>query len=310
MKIKVDQGDMICNLRYIRICDYAFAYTGHDNHQTLKVINYNRSFIKQIKEINNGDRKIITLYCKVDFLKLFFELCKKINKKIILISGCSDIPITKEIFNSKPDNIIKWYGENIMYIDKNLVPLPMGSISATWIGNDKDKTELYNHKTFKLKEIDNKDPVIRNLCFMCFTLDTNLNHRKRIYDYFSKKNWVTNLCKENTGKYLNDDIFMDNVYNHHFVISPLGNGIDCGRTWTTLQLGSIPIIPYLEVFEDWEKNLPIILYKNLEEITEQFLLKKLEEIKKKNYTYDYLKTNYWKNKWENDKKYLNEFSLK
>ena len=90
---------------------------------------------------------------------------------------------------------------------------------------------------------------------------------------------------------------MENVYNHHFVICPFGNGIDCGRTWLTLQLGCIPVMPYHYCFKDWADNLPILLYHDINEITEEYLKKKLAEFKEKKYNYDYLKITYWKNRF-------------
>ena len=302
MKIKVPQKEMICNLRYVNSCDIIYSYTGWVDKRNIKII-VNNNFLK---ELNLIKQNIITVYCKWDHLNNFFKVCGRIDKKIILISGCSDGCINKNMFVSKPGNIVKWYGENINYKHPDLISLPMGSLSTTWIGNEKDKTEISNHRDFKLVSLNDNEPKIKNLCFMCFTLDTNRGHRKKVYDYFGEKKWVTNLCKEKTGQYLNDDIFMDNVYNHHFVISPFGNGIDCGRTWMTLQLGSVPILPYHIAFEDWEKNLPIILFKNISEITEEFLLEKLKEFKNRNYNYDYLKTSYWKNRWENEKKIYNK----
>jgi len=298
MKIKVPQEEIICNLRYVNSCDFVYSYTGWIDKRNINVI-INDDIIKKIV---SSKENIITIYCKWDYLKRFFRICRKISKKIILISGCSDGAINKKLFESKPENIVKWYGENINYKHQNLISLPMGSLSTTWIGKEKDKTEISNHKDFKLVMLNDSEPKIKNLCFMCFTLDTNRDHRKKVYDYFNDKDWVTNLCREKTGNYLNDDIFMENVYNHPFVISPFGNGIDCGRTWMTLQLGSIPILPYHIAFEDWEKNLPIILFRDITELTEEFLLKKLEEFKNKEYNYDYLKTSYWKKRWEEDKK--------
>ena len=65
---------------------------------------------------------------------------------------------------------------------------------------------------------------------MCFSLETNYNHRKEVYEYLKNMSWISNLCKFNTNKYLNDEDFITNCYNHDFVICPFGNGIDCGRT--------------------------------------------------------------------------------
>jgi len=303
MKLSVPQEDLICNLRYVRQCDYVYSYTEWLDKGITCEIRYNSQFVEQVK---NDLRSVITIYYKLDYSTIlnFFNKIRNINKKFILISGCSDYSIESNIFINRPSNIIKWYGININHKDINLISLPMGSLSGTWIGNSKNNCEIYKHSNFKQVMINNKKPVINNLVFMCFSLETNSKHRTNVYNYFNNKIWVTNLCKYKTNKYLPDNIFMDNVYNHSFVISPFGNGIDCGRTWMTLQLGSIPLMPYHLAFEDWANNLPIILYHDINEITEEYLKKKLEEFKTRTFNYNYLNTNYWKNKWEQDKKLL------
>ena len=143
----------------------------------------------------------------------------------------------------------------------------------------------------RIQENKNK----KNLVFMCFNINTNKQHRTDVYRYFNDKPWVTNLCENKTGKYLEDKQFMEMLTQHYFVISPFGNGIDCGRTWMSLQLGCIPIIPYHDSFVNFEKELPLILYKNINDITEEFLLEKLKIINSTNYNYDLLKISYWDN---------------
>ena len=85
----------------------------------------------------------------------------------------------------------------------------MGTLAGTWIGNDKLKAEIYNHKKFKLVNVNNEEPKIINLVFMCFNVNNNVRHQ--VYNYFNNKEWVSNLCQKKTGKYLNDDIFMNIV---------------------------------------------------------------------------------------------------
>ena len=298
MKIKVPQNDLICNLRYVKICDYAHSFTGWINNGIKNKLIKNNNIIE---EINKDNRKCISIYSKNGYELLeFFNLIRNVNKKIILVTGSSDYAVTNKVYKFKTDNIVKWYSENVDYKIENLIPIPMGSLSATWIGNSKEQAEIYNHKEFRLVKTNNEEPKIKNLAFMCFSLETNRNHREPFYKFFDNKSWVTNLCNQKTGKYLDDSIFMENVYNHHFVLSPFGGGIDCGRTWMTIQLGSIPIMPYHYCFEEWAKNLPILLYNDINEITETYLLQKLDEFKNKEYNYDFLKTSYWKNKFEED----------
>jgi hypothetical protein len=301
MKIKVPQGDLICNLRFVKSCDYVYSFTDWLHEGKTCQVCFNPKFLDQLRA---SDKEVVTVYYKFDYktLKDFFDSCARVpGKKIVLVTGCSDYSVTKDLFDLRPDNIIKWYGENISHRHKDLIPLPMGSLSATWIGDSDEGAQIRNHKDYKLVKVDGKEPRIMNIAFMCFSMGTNPNHRKGVYSHFSSKRWVTDLCSHKTGKYLNDDEFMNMVFNHHFVISPFGNGIDCGRTWMTLQLGCIPIMPYHLCFEEWAKHLPIVLYRDINEITPQYLLGRLEQFKARDFSYEYLKTSYWKDRWEKDK---------
>jgi hypothetical protein len=304
MKICVDQNEIICNLRYVRLCDHIHSYTAWlDNGKYCKTI-HNKNVYQQIKA---DKRDVITLYYKMEYNNIYnlFDTLKDINKYIIIISGCSDYKVTLEILKKKPKNIIKWYGENIENPNDSLISLPMGSLSVTWVGNDISHAEIINHPDFTgLIKINNNIKKSKKLAFMCFSLETNYNHRKEVYEYFRNMSWISNLCKFNTNKYLNDEHFITNCYNHDFVICPFGNGIDCGRTWMALQLGSIPILPYHISFVNWAEKLPIILYNDLNEITENYLISKKNEFANKVFTYDYLKTSYWKSKWDEDKKLI------
>ena len=152
MKIKDNQKDFICNIRFVRICNYSYAHTDWiNNGERLHIFKH----FHIIKNIINDPRKTISVYCKTDFLLQFFNECKYIQKNIILISGCSDIPITENIYKHKPNNIKKWYAENVNYIADDLIPLPLGSHVGTWIGDKKD-AEISNHIQYKELIIDNK----------------------------------------------------------------------------------------------------------------------------------------------------------
>jgi GH24 family phage-related lysozyme (muramidase) len=76
----------------------------------------------------------------------------------------------------------------------------MGTLSGTWIGNNKYDSEIYNHINYKPVITDGKESINTNLVFMCFTIGTNNSERSKVYNYFNDKNWVTNLCQHKTGK--------------------------------------------------------------------------------------------------------------
>lgn len=288
--MNVEQNELVCNLRYARICDYIYSITTFSKVGGLEL----KYYPQIINNIKNDNREFVSIYCKTDQIINFFKNIKNINKKIILVTGCSDKSINKSLFIKKPKNIIKWYGENINYIDDCLIPIPLGSISGTWIGKNLEYCEMREHPTFKLINI-NKLLEKKNLLFMCFSINTNKQHRTIVYDYFENMEWVTNLSKKKTGKYLNDELFINQCNKSYFIISPFGNGIDCGRTWIGLQLGCIPIIPYHYNFVKLSEKLPIILYNDINEITKEFLLEKLKIMKNIKYNYDLLKISYWNN---------------
>ena len=300
MKIKVPQDELVCCFRFVKCCDYVYSYTVWPNHGQVGPAGspVNRAIIGAIAGDN---RNCISVYCKTDHVLDLFQDCKNLNKSIILVTGQSDISIDKSLYLKKPNNIVKLYSENVSYRTNDLIPLPMGSASGTWIGNNKYKAELYNHNKFKLVNVSNEEPSVKNLVFMCFDINTNRHHRSQVYNYFDNKLWVTNLCQQKVGKRLREDTFIRMVYSHRFIISPFGNGIDCGRTWLSLQLGCIPVMPYHLCFEEWAKHLPIVLYRNINEITPQYLMSRLEEFNARDYSYEYLRTSYWKDRWEKDK---------
>jgi len=85
---------------------------------------------------------------------------------------------------------------------------------------------------------------------------------------------------------------------YKFVLSPHGNGFDCGRTWEIMLLGSIPVIPYFPGVRGYVRgNLSVITIHKPEDINEQNMKKWVQE-----YTYDknnqlnnphYLSREYW-----------------
>jgi hypothetical protein len=82
---------------------------------------------------------------------------------------------------------------------------------------------------------------------------------------------------------------------YSFVLSPFGQGMDCHRTWEALCLGCIPIIcapNFRKIFKD----LPVLIVNNWNEINENLLNETIDLFKDKQFNYDKLTLQYWKNK--------------
>ena len=86
-----------------------------------------------------------------------------------------------------------------------------------------------------------------------------------------------------------------NQSKYTFVLSPLGHGMDCHRTWEALILGCIVIVktsPLDSLYED----LPVLILNDWSEITEDLLSDTIERFKTMSFNYDKLKADYWVNK--------------
>ena len=81
----------------------------------------------------------------------------------------------------------------------------------------------------------------------------------------------------------------------------MGNGYDCGRNWLSLYLGSIPVIPWHKNIEFY-RDLPFVIYNDIEEITEEFLESKYDEIMSKGFDLDKAKISYWKKQFKEQKR--------
>ena len=86
--------------------------------------------------------------------------------------------------------------------------------------------------------------------------------------------------------------FLKQIYSHKFVFAPRGNGIDTHRLWESLYLRTIPIVKKSIAMEDFY-DLPILFVDDWDNITEDFLNQKYDEIINEKYPLEKLKIDYW-----------------
>jgi len=275
----VEQKDRIVSERFYNCCDFVVLKPG-DNF------------------LSKPDHTLIG-YCKTDYVGWFFDQCRENSStRYVLITHESDYSITEQVFQRKPPNIVMWYGQNIDFVHPMLQSIPIGSAVSTWIGTS-EHTEISDHPDFCLipEQQEKKEHI--NLAYMDFGIWTNSKHRRAVHDYFKTKPWVSSKpCDispseyKQSGNSISTAKQCSNIYHHKFVISPIGNGYDCGRNWLSLYLGAIPVIPWHKNI-DFYKDLPFVVYNDIEEVTEEFLNEKYDEISSKEYTLDKAKVSYW-----------------
>ncbi len=227
------------------------------------------------KQIKNGD----IIFIKTDYLHEFFcNIHPKINFSYIIISHNSDYPAPskfKSILEEK--KIIAWFAQNADYKHNKLIPIPIGLENRYCrFGN------LQTIDSFTSKKITKK-----YLLYLNFSVNTSLKERITILHYFKNKSYCAVASKKSYHAYLED------LLQAKFVLSPKGNGPDCHRTWEALYLNSIPIVktsPMDKLF----LHLPVLIVQDWKDITEKFLITKLNEFNQIQFNSQKLWMNYWK----------------
>jgi len=286
MKTTISQLERIAS--YKTCCDYIYQNTAY---------------------VPSEQNTTYSIWCHTHHLENLLAVLSTLtsNTKYVIVAHASDCGITKNIMDSVPNNVIKIFGQNVTHKDPRVESIPIGSIGSTWIGSEAFAVKHQDDGSSLCEEYcqiheTGQEKQFKNLALMDFAIQSDPTRRQNIYDHFSNKNWVTtNLCdapleshRQTAFHSLNN--YYKDIYNHKFIISPMGNGEDCGRNWQALYLGSIPIIPRHVNIEYYENDLPFLIYDDINMLTEDYLNQKWEEMSNRKYNLEKATLSYWKNK--------------
>jgi len=251
----------------------ARIFTGHEYRDAVNNIPFgDYRFLKNtldFSQLEDGD----VIYTHTFYADQLFE---KLKKKVTVITHSCDNPA--EIF---PPEGVRWYSTNVNIRNENLFSIPIGIENDFWLKDKKEKM---------LRKLQT-EPKYKRMVYCNHNVKTNPKRRQKPYDILSGKSWATVHLGANGSGF---DTYLDNIYNHPFVICPEGNGIDTHRIWECLYMGSIPVVTRninLEFYTD----LPILFLEDWEELSEMFLHDVYFQIKDKKWNMDKLTFEYWKN---------------
>jgi hypothetical protein len=237
-----------------------------------------------------------------DLDTFFQEIHEKISVNYILITGDSDVPcplqisglhtrLLNGIFAGKT-RIIHWFamncdlGNNKEWKKSNIFScIPQGI------------NHWYNLRYY-MQLASGKDDSIYNTelktndywVLTSFTIKHAPEYRKPLWD-LSCHGRLKNISKC-LDQVIDQWRFYIHIGRSRFVFSPPGVGVDCGRTWEALYLGSIPIVlssPINSIFQ----NLPVLIVNNYEEINLELLKNVYNNMTKEKYDYRRLYKGYW-----------------
>jgi hypothetical protein len=253
-------------------------------------------FLCIIEHLNNNKIR----YIKTDFLKnrngpfISMRTWRDINRNInlndvsILITGHSDYPIDireLDILNNPKLKLFFCQNKNIRH--HKLFSLPIG---ITNINEPNSIVHKIIGNTDAIYEISRTPKNIKNLVYLNITPENYPSERLKIINSYKDESWVTyEKPIISIGGHYN---FLKNIYEHKFVFAPRGGGIDTHRQWESLYLRTIPIVKKCIGMEDFY-DLPILFVDDWDDLSEEYLNSKYDEIMEKDYNLDKLKINYW-----------------
>ena len=222
------------------------------------------------------------VFVKTDFLGDFFtKIHPQINARYILISHHSDVPNPGKYAKYLDDpKLIAWFGQNVDYVHPKFHPIPIGAgYYLKWLVGSPQTLDRVIAKKNTYKKL--------HLLYMNFNPGTCRWARQAVYNMFVQKSFCSISHRVGYLDYLND------MAQSKFVLSPRGNGLDCFRTWEAILVGAFPVVQ-TSLLDPLFADLPVVIVKDWNEVTEEFLNKKYEEMSHKTYNFETLYAQYWR----------------
>lgn len=254
----------------------ARIFTGHPYNDAINNIPFgDYRFLQNTVDFAQlqGDNIIYThtFYAR----QLFEKLEKMYPMQFIVVTHNCDTNVDFP----PPDNVY-WFTTNVALRYKQIRSIPIGIENDFWLKDKKEKM---------LRKLQT-EPKYKRMIYCNHNVGTNPKKRQKPYDVLKGENWATLHVGANGSGF---DNYLDNIYNHPFVVCPEGNGIDTHRLWECLYMGTIPVVTRninLEFYTD----LPILFLNDWEELNEKFLHDAYFEIKNKKWNMEKLTFEYWK----------------
>jgi len=243
---------------------------------------------QKFKELSDNNK---IYYCQTHNVNAFFDNIN-FSHDFVLITHNSDGSISDRQtrhdgadITKIPKNLKRWFCQNLNYESNIIESIPIGLENSEWFPETK--------KIEKLSNIINTPKDTKNLVYLNLNIANNPIVRQPIYDMMSDKKYVTIEYGRNGMNY---DEYLNNLYNHCFMICPEGNGIDVHQPWESLYIGTIPIQKKNINNKNW-RELPVCWLDDWDQLNdENFLLSEYKRITETKFDLSKLDFDFWKNK--------------
>ena len=159
----------------------------------------------------------------------------------------------------------KWYAQNLTFNHPQLKPIPIGIANPKWShGNQR-----------RFREIMEENQDKQNKVYVNFNVSTNPIARHDCLNKLGKYSLQNKKNYPNAASIQDHDNFVDStqkdylrdIAKSYFTVSPIGNGLDCHKTWESIYMKSIPIVTRWYGVERFkEMGIPILIIDDWSEL--------------------------------------------
>ncbi|MBN1242901.1 MAG: hypothetical protein JXA15_09390 [Spirochaetales bacterium] len=176
-----------------------------------------------------GHAEAEVVFCEGDHVEsLLRAKAEAGGRNFVLVSGNSDINFGDEFRALLPSSLRHWFGQNVLFEDPRVSPLPIG-LENRYYGN--------SGKVERIERIKRLGGEKQTRIFCSFNVATN--RREREPALAAARRHPLGTGNENR---ISIEEFQTLMASCKFALSPPGNGFDCHRTWEALYLGTVPIV--------------------------------------------------------------------
>lgn len=269
--------DQIHNAPFIEMCTHIWS-DDVSRSQKSGVYGYyeaiSKEFNKPLVDYSNFPKSGVIFVGMCHIIETIFQAIPT-GGSYIFIHRTNDRQYLPEFDAVKPKSVKHVYTVDCMGTFANVTAIPFGNNSI----NGEDMVLKQIAEEYIQEKADTK-------VFARFNVnhDGSTAHRQQAIDYLPKNTFIKFLMNQ-----IPSDEFYREVKKHKYTLALAGCGADASRQWSSIQLGSIPIVsdvPQMRHFED----LPMLYFpKKMEDFTEEWL--SLQSVEGK--STDRMRASYW-----------------
>jgi hypothetical protein len=200
-------------------------------------------------------------------------------------------------------NMTCWMTKNPSIRHPKVTGLPLGPKwqyqSYDFFGEDKQRILkiLHRHCMTPLVLFESEKPN-----FMYVNFDVTTTKLPFYKPHTNMRELLLNRCMQEgfeVSPSCEYEVYLQDLKTYKFCMAPPGRGIDTHRVWESLMVGTIPVVvtsPLDSLYEE----LPVVIIKNVSQISKEYLEKEYLNLKKRKYTFEQLYAPYWKKRTYSD----------